>query len=94
MVLSDGQILRFNPWWTDPAWSRRDPHLKAVAEATVALAAPSFVEAVALDRPAIHTIRGPRQVGKSTGLKQMVARALTEPGRDPRRGGAQSRPRL
>ena len=65
-----------NPWWEDPAWETRDLHLRRLAAAPVQLPSPAFVAAVDLHRPGIHVVRGPRQVGKSTGLKLLVRRAL------------------
>ncbi len=74
-MLSDLQIGRFNPWWTDPGWQAGDLHLRRLAGSPVQLAAPQ-VEAIDLEAPAIHVLRGPRQVGKSTDLKLLVRRAL------------------
>lgn len=76
MVLSLAQLNRYNPWWTAADWRQSDPFLASLDRAPVALPAPSFVETIELGRPAIHIVRGPRQVGKSTGLKLLAARAL------------------
>lgn len=76
-MLNDRQILRYNPWWTDPGWEPKDAHLKRLAAQPARLPSPQ-VEAVGLARPAVHVIRGPRQVGKSTDLKLLATRALNE----------------
>ncbi len=76
MPLADERIAAANPWWADPAWEQRDPHLRRLSEQPVRLPDPGFVGEVSLERPAIHLVRGPRQVGKSTGLKLLAGRAL------------------
>lgn len=81
MALSDATIVRQNPWWEDPAWETRDPHLAGL-EGHAALPAPRFVAETAFGDGSIHVIRGPRQVGKSTGLKLLARRCLQE-GIDP-----------
>jgi hypothetical protein len=64
LFLTDQQLRAMNPWWTQPlGWERTDPHLSALAERPIRLGLP-FVEALGLDRPGLHTVRGPRQVGK------------------------------
>ena len=75
MAISDAQILAQNPWWTSPSWRESDPHLLLLEAQPVRLAA-DFVAGLDLDRPGIHILRGPRQVGKSTDLKLLVERAL------------------
>ena len=78
MPLSEAEILRQNPWWSDPAgWEQADVHLTRLAAHQIRLPAEA-VDQIPLDRPAIHTLRGPRQVGKSTDLKLLVRRALRE----------------
>lgn len=75
MALSDEQISGQNPWWTSPGWRAMDPHLRSLAAQPVRLAA-GFATDLDLHRPGIHIVRGPRQVGKSTELKLLAARAL------------------
>jgi predicted AAA+ superfamily ATPase len=82
MALSDEQILAQNPWWTSRAWPASDPQLTLLEAQRLRLPA-DFVTALDLRRPGIHTLRGPRQVGKSTDLKLLVERALGE-GFEPR----------
>ncbi len=81
-MLSDLQIFRFNPWWKTPGWEAEDPHLRRLEAGPLRLPAPQ-VDAIDLGPAAIHVLRGPRQVGKSTDLKLLVRRALRsgmEPG--------------
>jgi uncharacterized protein len=76
-MLGDREILRDNPWWTRVGWEADDPHLRRLRARPVRLPAPQ-VEDIDLVRPAVHILRGPRQVGKSTDLKLLVVRALRE----------------
>jgi len=75
MSLSDAEILRQNRWWSEPGWEAADPHLRELRRQPRRLPAPPLDE-IALDAPAIHTLRGPRQVGKSTALKLLAKRAI------------------
>jgi uncharacterized protein len=81
-MLSDLQIARFNPWWTDLGWEADDLHLRRLEASPVRLATPQ-VDEVDIAAPAVHVLRGPRQVGKSTDLKLLVRRALRA-GAEPR----------
>jgi predicted AAA+ superfamily ATPase len=68
-------ILRDNPWWREPAAIDRDADLLRLA------AAPVRIEVsipFRLDVDGVYTLRGPRQVGKSTLLKRVVATLLRD----------------
>jgi len=82
MALSDEQILAQNPWWERSGWSTEDIQLVLLARQPVHLPT-ELVASIDLTEAAIHILRGPRQVGKTTDLKLLVERALIE-GRDPR----------
>lgn len=77
MALSDAQIAEQNPWWAGAGWESRDPHLVRLARQPRRLPADPVGE-IDLGRAALHTLRGPRQVGKSTDLKLLARRALAE----------------
>lgn len=82
MTVADLAVLaRESPWWVDRTAIERDPHIET-AEASPLRWIPTFpfVEA----GPAVYTLRGPRQVGKTTLLKLWLRRLLTDPDRDPR----------
>ncbi|MHB1808222.1 MAG: ATP-binding protein [Solirubrobacteraceae bacterium] len=81
-MLSDDDIFRYNPWWIHEGWESDDLHLRRLRARATQLPSPQ-VEQVDLERPAVHILRGPRQVGKSTDLKLLVRRA--------RRAGVASR---
>lgn len=76
-MLSDAEILRQNRWWSEPGWRETDPHLRELGRQPQRLPAP-VTEQIELADPGIHTLRGPRQVGKSTALKLLVERALEQ----------------
>ncbi len=76
-MLNDEQILRYNTWWTQPGWAAQDPHLRRLAQQPARLPSPPVGD-LDLARPAVHILRGPRQVGKSTDLKLIAERALAE----------------
>jgi len=82
MALSDDQILAQNTWWSNPDWRAVDPHLTLLGRQPKRFPA-DFVMGLDLDREGIHSLRGPRQVGKTTDLKLLVERAI-ESGREPR----------
>jgi hypothetical protein len=81
-ALSDAQIVEQNPWWGGPGWEERDPHLARLERQPQRLPA-DLVGEIELARAGLHTLRGPRQVGKSTDLKLLARRALGE-GFEPR----------
>lgn len=81
-MLSDLQIARFNPWWTTAGWEADDVHLRRLEAGGVRFATPQ-VDGIDLAAAAVHVLRGPRQVGKSTDLKLLVRRALAA-GAEPR----------
>lgn len=74
-MLADDALLALNPWWRSEGWEAGDAHLRRLREHPVRLPSP-VVDAVDLETPAVHVVRGPRQVGKSTALKLLVRRAL------------------
>jgi hypothetical protein len=77
MALSDEQILAQNPWWSGHGWPAGDRQLELLAGQPMRLPA-ELVGTIDLRKAAIHVLRGPRQVGKTTDLKLLVARALAE----------------
>ncbi|HET7052944.1 MAG TPA: ATP-binding protein [Solirubrobacterales bacterium] len=77
MALADAEILRQNRWWSEPGWRESDPHLRELRNQPQRLPAP-VIDQISLGGPGIHTLRGPRQVGKSTALKLLAERAIEE----------------
>jgi len=72
-----------NPWWSNPAAIQRDRHLRALETSPFRRPLP-IVESLRIDAPLVYTLRGPRQVGKTTAAKLLVRRLL-EAGIAPRR---------
>lgn len=64
-----------NPWWKDARQIDADPDLQRLAEASVRFEHPIPFQ---LDVDAVYTLRGPRQVGKSTLLKRLIRTLLTD----------------
>jgi hypothetical protein len=74
-------LTRANPWWRTQNWQAADPQLTAAARAPFERAPRILAD---ITPPNLYTLRGPRRVGKSTVLKQTIARLCAE-GIDPRR---------
>ena len=72
-----------NPWWSDPRRLDDDPHLEALADQPVAWT-PRLAHLFRLGADRVYTLRGPRQVGKTTLVKLLLRRLLREEGVDPR----------
>lgn len=72
-----------NPWWGDATAINRDRHLRALETSPFRRPLP-IVETLRTDAPLVYTLRGPRQVGKTTAAKLLVRRLL-EAGIAPRR---------
>ncbi len=83
MPISDEQILRQNGWWANAKWRRDDPHLRDLDRQPIILGVDPLAD-LPLTTAAVHVVRGPRQVGKSTALKRLASRAL-EATHEPRR---------
>lgn len=71
----DLQILEQNPWWGDPAAISEDRYLQRLRTAAFRWR-PPVLDAMVLHPGAVHTLRGPRQVGKSTTAKLLIERLL------------------
>lgn len=70
----DTELVAANPWWRDPSgWEHDDVQLRA------ARSSPLSYEPRPLDSlrsGGLYILRGPRRVGKSTALKQLVSERL------------------
>ena len=75
------ELTQLNPWWRTSQWQETDPQLRAAARAPF-LRLPAVLDDIS--PPNLYTLRGPRRVGKSTVLKQAIARLCAQ-GIDPRR---------
>jgi len=68
-------VIRDSPWWKEAAAIDVDPDLARLAAAPVRL---DVEIPFRFDVDAVYTLRGPRQVGKSTLLKRAVASLLRD----------------
>lgn len=75
MLNLDAEVRDSNPWWRDPGRIEDDPHLQEFERGAFQWD-PPVMRALELGGAAIHTLRGPRQVGKTTTLKRVIAREL------------------
>lgn len=75
MPVTDEQLLEQNPWWRDPAAIARDRKIRDF-EAGRFRWDPPVLDAITLGPGRVHTLRGPRQVGKSTTAKRLIRRLL------------------
>ncbi len=70
-----------NPWWWEEEWWEVDPHLTRWEESRYKWI-PLWVEKLNHEPFSLHFVLGPRQSGKTTGIKLFV-RKLMEGGVDP-----------
>ncbi|MBW2029783.1 MAG: ATP-binding protein [Deltaproteobacteria bacterium] len=74
-------LLLFNPWWEKEQSIELDPYISAFDQSSIQWL-PEVLNEIDLDRDAVYTLRGPRQVGKTTLVKIMI-RGLLKSGVPP-----------
>jgi len=72
-----------NPWWYSDNWEREDKHLKEWESQEIKWL-PSWITKLSTRPFSLNFVMGPRQVGKTTGLKFLI-KSLIEKGIDPER---------
>lgn len=77
------ELVSQNPWWRDPESIERDPKITQLWSLPFQRR-PAVLNTLRLDQPNVYTLRGPRQVGKSTAVKTLI-RDLIHSGFPPRR---------
>ncbi len=82
--MSIERIGRQNPWWGDIETIKNDPHIIAF-NASPLKWYPNFLSRIRLKQDLIYALRGPRQVGKTTLIKNLIQRLLQEEKVNPRR---------
>lgn len=75
MAVSDQQVLELNPWWREATAIDRDPTVRAFESRTLRWD-PPVLGSIELGPRRVHTLRGPRQVGKSTTAKRLIRKLL------------------
>ncbi|MCQ1535701.1 ATP-binding protein [Methanosarcina sp. KYL-1] len=66
-----------NPWWKNPAAIRDDEKLKKIKDSILKWS-PRLLSELKFDRDRIYTLRGPRQVGKTTLVKLIIRELLAK----------------
>lgn len=70
----DAELVEANRWWRDPTgWERHDVQLRAARTSPLAYRPRPLDD---LTPGGLYILRGPRRVGKSTALKQLVAERI------------------
>lgn len=75
LMVPDSEIRTYNPWWLDPTSIHRDSDLISLRESSFQWTPPVLHE-IPLRPKDTTTLRGPRQVGKTTTVKQLIAELL------------------
>ena len=71
--------MKYQPWIQSDTWEKNDPKLMEISKQTIRLFHTSLlVKTISLELPGIIMVRGPRQVGKSTFLRELVQKAFRE----------------
>lgn len=65
-----------NPWWQDARAIQTDRHLREFEQSPTPWW-PRVLDEISLEPNLIYTLRGPRQVGKTTLLKRLIQNCLT-----------------
>lgn len=75
-------IKRKNPWWRARSLIEEDEKIRELGTLKYQYNFPEL-ELLNLKLSGIYTIRGPRQIGKSTAIKQIIKKLLIEAGVEP-----------
>ena len=73
------KLIEQNPWWRDPSSIKLDMKFREAQNAEFTWE-PRMIAFIGLDKDAIYTLRGPRQVGKTTFLKFLIEKVVCEIG--------------
>ena len=74
-MVSFEDITKQNPWWEDASYINADWKIKAFDSAILKWH-PRLMKYVNLEKDVLYSIRGPRQVGKTTMAKMMIRELL------------------
>jgi len=67
-----------NPWWRSPEEIHVDRHIRAFEKSTFRYYPEKFFREIPKEKPGIYTIRGPRQIGKTTFLKLYIKKLIED----------------
>ena len=76
------ELYLMNPWWKDKNEIFRDRHIVLFQDSTFKYYPLKLFKQIDHTKPGIYTLRGPRQIGKTTFLK-LFAKSLIENGTNP-----------
>jgi hypothetical protein len=68
-------LVASNPWWVAPGAIAADPHIRSLQSGPFVWTPPAMSE-IPLRPGSVHTLRGPRQVGKTTTAKRLIEQLL------------------
>lgn len=77
MPTLEEQIFQQNPWWTEPGAVQLEPELRRYSKAPIHWDPPAL-SSIPLEPGHVHTLRGPRQVGKTTTVKRLLERLISQ----------------
>ena len=66
-----------NPWWENKEWEEQDKNLVEFREMKIRWI-PKWIEQISFKPFSLNFIVGPRQVGKTTGLKLLIKNLNSE----------------
>jgi len=72
------EIHIMNPWWRDPEGINFDRHVSTFESCRFKYFPESLFKKIPSSKPGIYTIRGPRQIGKTTFLKLYIRKLLND----------------
>jgi predicted AAA+ superfamily ATPase len=64
-------IVGLNPWWKNPSWDKEDRHLKKLTNYEYVYERKDYIP----KKTGVFVVYGPRQVGKTTWIKQMISKS-------------------
>jgi hypothetical protein len=77
MQISIEQLKSQNPWWDHPDFIEKDYHIKTYNEQSLKWY-PKILSEFNLNHNNIYTLRGPRQIGKTTSIKLLIKKLLKQ----------------
>ncbi len=75
-------LEELNPWWKEEEWQKNDFDLRKFEEMKIKWF-PTWIKKLCLEPFSLNFVLGPRQVGKTTGIKLLI-NDLIEKGDDPK----------
>lgn len=72
------ELYLMNPWWRSPEEIYADRNIRSFEKSTFRYYPEKFFREIPEDKPGIYTIRGPRQIGKTTFLKLYIKRLIED----------------